>query len=91
MKVVAHKKTVEKIVPVVTSSSFAASVVVVYGDLQTYRTEVTIIPIQGFWLFDSPIEIVLTYELAQNIMILKMAEGRGTAYKSPQLLPSLYS
>ena len=47
--------------------------------------------ITGFRLFDSPIDIVLTLEFGHDIMILKIAEGRGTAYKSPQLLPSLYS
>ena len=47
--------------------------------------------ITGLRLFDSPIDIVLTLEFGHDIMILKIAEGRGTAYKSPQLLPSLYS
>ena len=47
--------------------------------------------ITGFRLFDSAIDIVLTFEFGHDIMILKIAEGRGTAYKSPQLLPSLYS
>ena len=47
--------------------------------------------ITGLRLFDSPIDIVLTLEFGHDIMILKISEGRGTAYKSPQLLPSLYS